>query len=254
MAFPNFKNKHSKEAVFSPKDFLEYSKSRNENHRFKLPKNFIFCFSKGFLNHLILHHRAYKAGDSEPQIYLFKNNKNLGIVTDFGIGSPATVTVMEELIAAGVKNFVIAGTAGTIQKDIKIGDIVVCDRAIRDEGTSHHYVKLSKYAYASKGLVNKIKNSLDKMERKYFIGTSLTTDAPYRETVAEVKKYQREGVATTEMEASAVFSVAKYRKVKAAAMFTVSDSLAELKWNPKFHLSDNNWEILFRAAKNALLK
>jgi len=253
MVFPNFKNKHSREAVFSPKDFLKYSKSRNEHHRFKFPKNFVFCFSRRrFLNHLILHHGAYKAGNAEPQIYLFKKNKNLGIVTDFGIGAPATITVMEELIAAGAKNFIIAGTAGTIRKDVKIGDIVVCDRAIRDEGTSYHYMRPSKYAYASKDLVNKIKKSLDKMKRKYFVGTSLTTDAPYRETVAETIKYQKEGVATTEMEASAVFAVAKYRKVKAAAIFTVSDSLAELKWNPKFHLADDNWEILFWVAKTAL--
>jgi len=51
------------------------------------------------------------------------------------------------------------------------------------------------------------------------------------------------------MEASALFAVAKYRNVDIAAIFSISDSLAELKWKPKFHLSEKNWEILFQAAK-----
>ena len=55
------------------------------------------------------------------------------------------------------------------------------------------------------------------------------------------------------MEASALFSVAQFRKADIGAIFTVSDSLAELKWKPKFHLSDKNWKILFETAKEALL-
>jgi len=255
MAFPNFKNKHGKEAVFSPKDFLKYNKSRGKHPKFKFPNNLIFCFSRRLLKHIVSNHGAYQAEEFKPSLYLFRGkNKNLGVVGNFGIGAPGTATVMEEMIAAGAKNFILIGEAGTIQKNIKIGSIVVCERAIRDEGTSHHYLKPSKYSHASADLVNKIKKSLNNIGKEYVVGTSWTIDAPYRETVAEARKYQKEGVATVEMEASAVFAVAKYRKVKAAAIFTVSDSLAELKWEPKFHLSNKNWEILFQAAKNALLK
>ena len=91
---------------------------------------------------------------------------------------------------------------------------MVCEKAIRDEGTSHHYLKPSKYAYASKDMTQKIKNSLDKFKQKYFVGTSWTIDAPYRETVAEATQYQKEGVATVEMEASALFAVSQYRNVE----------------------------------------
>ena len=91
---------------------------------------------------------------------------------------------MEELIAFGVKKFISIGTAGTLQKDITIGSLMVCEKAIRDEGTSHHYLKPSKYAYASKEMTSKIKKSLDKFKQKYFVGTSWTIDAPYREAIA----------------------------------------------------------------------
>jgi purine-nucleoside phosphorylase len=91
---------------------------------------------------------------------------------------------------------------------------------------------------------------------KYFVGTSWTIDAPYRETVAEAKQYQKEGVATVDMEASALFAVAKYRKVELGSIFTISDSLAELEWKPKFHLNKTKkgLETLYKVAVDVLLK
>ena len=69
-----------------------------------------------------------------------------------------------------------------------------------------------------------------------------------------MRQYQEEGVATVEMEASALFAVARYRNVELGAIFTISDSLAELEWNPKFHLkkTKEGLEILYKAAVDAL--
>ena len=76
-----------------------------------------------------------------------------------------------------------------------------------------------------------------------------------RETVAEARHYQAEGVATVEMEASALFAVAAFRGVEMGAMFTVSDSLASLKWKPEFHseLTQKGLETIYRAAVHALM-
>ena len=131
---------------------------------------------------------------------------------------------------------------------------MVCEKAIRDEGTSHHYIKPSKYAYPSKRITEEIKTALKRLSYKYFTGTTWTIDAPYRETVAEVKRYQKEGVATVEMEASALFAIAKYRHAELGAMFTISDSLAELEWKPEFHSKQTSegLEILYKAALSVL--
>jgi len=186
---------------------------------------------------------------------LLKDSKNqIAVTTRFGIGSPMIASHMEELIAFGVKKFLIIGSAGSLQKNLKVGNIIVCDKAIRDEGTSHHYFKSGKYAYASKSLVKKAEEVLKKSKIKYTKGASWTIDAPYRETVAEVKKYQKEGVLTVEMEASAAFAVAKYRGVEAGAIFTVSDYLGELDWKPKFHLTAKYLKKLFKVAKEVLAK
>lgn len=205
---------------------------------------------------ILENHKTTKVEGFNAEMYLLDKTKGkVAIIGKFGIGSPIAVSLLEELIAFGVKKFISIGTAGTLQKDIAIGDLMVCEKAIRDEGTSHHYLKHSKYAYASKKMTNKIKKSLDKFKQKYFVGTTWTIDAPYRETIAEVTQYQKEVVATVEMEASALFAVAQYRNVELGAMFTISDSLAELKWNPKFHFkkTKTGLEILYKVSVDALL-
>jgi uridine phosphorylase len=168
----------------------------------------------------------------------------------FGIGSPVAVIAMEELIAYGVKEFISIGTAGSLQQDVNIGDIVLCERAIRDEGSSHHYLPLGKYSYPDESFTRKFGSSLKANAVNFRLGTSWTIDSPYRETVAEAKHYQAEGVITVEMEASALFAVAAYRKIPIASAFTISDSLADLKWRPEFHSeqTQSGLEKLYQSA------
>ena len=99
-----------------------------------------------------------------------------------------------------------------------------------------------------------LKSTLDKIGKRYSIGTSWTVDAIYRETIEEVRKYQKEGVLTVEMEAAALFAVAKYRKVQLVSAFAISDSLSDLKWNPMFHheKTAEGLKTLFDAAVTVL--
>lgn len=255
MTFPNLRNKHSKDALIEPKEFMNYLKKIGKYPKFKAPEGMIFCYQRTLLKHIIENHEVTKAEGFYGDIYLLKETEDkIAVIGNFGIGAPIAVTLLEELIAFGVKKFMSIGTAGTLQKDIEIGDLMICERAIRDEGTSHHYLKRSKYAYASKEMTEKIKNVLEKNKIKYFIGTSWTIDAPYRETIAEAKKYQKEGVATVEMEAAALFAAAQYRKVEMGALFTISDSLAELEWKPKFHSekTEKGLEQIYIIARDVL--
>jgi len=256
MAFPNFENKHANDSMFSPSDFLEYRKTKGKHDKFDPPEGVIFCYSRKLMKYILKRHKVRKVQMPPGEMYLINETKNkIAIIGNFGIGAPVVAAILEELIALGVKKFISIGTAGTLQKNLKIGDLIVCEKAIRDEGTSHHYLKASKYAYASKKMTERIKKSLDNLGQKYFLGTSWTIDAPYRETVAEAKQYQKEGVATVEMEASALFAVAKYRKVEMGAIFTVSDSLAELQWSPNFGSKKTKGGLknLYKAALATLL-
>lgn len=257
MRFPNFKNKHLEESMISPSEFMDYQKEQGTYPKFKKPEGVIFCYQNRLMKYVLENHKTTKVDGFYGEMYLLDETEGkIAIIGRFGIGSPVAVTLLEELIAFGIKKFISVGTAGTLQKDIEIGSLMLCNRAIRDEGTSHHYIETSKYAYASKKITDNLKKFLDKLDQKYFVGTSWTIDAPYRETVAEARQYQADGVATVEMEASALFVVAEYREVDLGAMFTISDSLAELEWKPKFHSKKTiqGLETLYKVSINALLE
>jgi len=255
MVFQNFKNKHAGDSVFSPEDFVNYLKKTHSDRIFIPPENVILCYSKTPLEYVKEQYRVSREERFTGEMYLFGETGNtVGILGNFGIGAPIVVTIVEELIALGVKRFISIGMAGTLQKSFDFGEVIVCEKAIRDEGTSYHYLEAGKYAYASGEVTDRIKWVLDRQGQKYVVGTSWTIDAPYRETVAEAKQYQEEGVTTVEMEASALFAVAQYRSVQMGAIFTVSDSLAELQWSPEFHSEKTRagMEIITRAAIEAL--
>ncbi len=254
MSFPNFKNKHKEDALITPQKFLEYRKKLGKFSKFKPPKGVIFCYSNELLDYIIKNHEIRKVGGFYGEFYLLKETEDqIGVLGNFGFGAPVVVILMEELIAFGVKKFLSVGIAGSLQKHLRVGSIIVCNKAIRDEGASHHYLEPSKHSYASKTLVKKIEETLSKFGLEYVVGTTWTIDAPYRETVVEVKKYQKEGVLTVDMEASAIFAVAEYRNVEVGAIFAISDYLAELEWTPKFHVSTKYLEKLFQVAKEVLL-
>jgi len=255
MVFPNFKDKQDNDSFFSPVDFVEYKKKMGHYDDFTPPESVILCYCRSIMDYVRNNLKITTVrGVSGELLLLGETGNRIGISGNFGFGAPVVTTVVEELIAFGITNFISIGLAGTLQKDHKAGDIIVCDKAIRDEGTSYHYLKPSKYAYASEEMTERIIKVLEEQGQKYFTGTSWTIDTPYRETVAEAKQYQEEGVATVEMEASALFAVAQYRGARMGAMFTVSDSLAELEWSPEFHFEEtrNGLETLCRVAIQTL--
>ncbi|WP_287583568.1 nucleoside phosphorylase [Candidatus Borrarchaeum sp.] len=254
MSFPNLKNKHKEAALLTPQKYLDYLKKRGKYPDYKPPKGVILLFQKELLEYIIKNHEIVKVRGFHGDFYLLKETDNrIGVLGNFGWGAPVVVILLEQLIAFGVKEFISVGIAGSLQKDLRVGNIIICDKAIRDEGVSHHYIKSSKYSFASKTLTKKIEEALTRFNLEYSVGTTWTIDTPYRETITEVKQYQKEGVLTVDMEASAIFSVAEYRGVEAGSIFTISDYLAELEWELKFHLTKDHLETLFQVAKEVLL-
>jgi len=234
MTFPNTKDKHLYDPFFSPDDYIKYIRENNLLPDFKIPKGVLFVYSKKLQDKIIGSNEVEKIDLFKGDFFILKDS-GIGVL-NIGIGAPAIVTAMEELIALGTSKFFSIGTAGGLQKSLKLADIIVCDKAIRDEGVSHHYLEPSKYIETSENLTNIFCNELDKQGLEFKKGSTWTIDAPYRETVQELKEYQAEGVMTVDMEASALASVAKLRKVEFATAFVVSDLLGELVWNPQFKI------------------
>lgn len=173
-----------------------------------------------------------------------------------GFGAPTAVMALEELVALGVKRFVNFGAAGGLQQDMSVGDIVVCERAIRDEGTSDHYIPNEEYSSSCPELTESLCAAIDRKGIPYRKGTTWTTDAPYRETVEKVQRHCSDGVATVEMEASALFAVGAYRGASVSSVFAISDILSEGAWKQGYY-SEEKLEALkniFEAALESIAK
>lgn len=227
MSYPNVPNKQLAKALFSPDEYIKYAKWNTKS----FPKKIIITYQTSTLNYF---RRKFRGKYARFKIDGFDNvytMGSIGFVKMDGIGAPHAVTFFEELIALGAKEFINIGSAGGLIDN----GVFVCTKAVRDEGTSHHYMKSGLYAYPDKELTNRLKETLNKREVVYHTGPSWTIDAPYRETIKEIKHYKKLGVKTVEMEASALFVVAKVRKVKIASVFVVSDVIGNKKWNPQFH-------------------
>lgn len=237
MTFPNFAGKHAHDAFFHPQDYIAYLRRQQFLPDLQMPQSIIFCYQSQLLQRITAQEETERVEAVPNEFYLLKSTKGkVGIYGGFGIGAPAATTFLEVFIALGVRTFVSIGIAGTLQPTVRVGDIIVCNRAIRDEGVSYHYLEAAKYASPSQRLTALLVQALEQAGHIPIQGTTWTIDTPYRETIAEVRQYQQEGVMTVEMEAAALFAVAQYRGVDLAAAFVISDSLAELVWNPQFEV------------------
>jgi uridine phosphorylase len=174
----------------------------------------------------------------------YTTRKGSMLLSMLPIGAPITAIVTEELGALGAREFLILGMAGGLAPALRPGDLVLCTKAVRDEGTSHHYLRGSIYVRPSDELMARIKNIIGTLGFKFAVGPTWTIDAPYMETGGEVAHYRKAGVLTVEMEAAALFAVAKKRRYKAAAVFAISDTLTDKGWSGFSRDVDNSFSKL----------
>src|SRR3990172_385626 len=142
-------------------------------------------------------------------------------------GAPATVSTMEVMIACGAKTFLVVGAAGSLQPDLPIGSVILPTTAIREEGTSHHYLPPEAPAAATAGLVDALRGAWRRDDLEPRAGLHWTTDAPYREHKEKIAAYRQRGVLAVDMEVSALYAVAQHRGVGCAAILAISDELYE---------------------------
>ena len=171
-----------------------------------------------------------------------------------GVGAPLAVAAIEETIARGARRFVAVGGAGALLPDLVLGHAVVVDGAVRDEGTSFHYLPEGREVEADPAGVALLQQVLDARDIPYVTGKAWSTDGLYRETPARVARRRDEGCAVVEMEASAFIAVARHRKLKMAHLLYAGDSLAGDEWDHRGWHEASVRRDLFEAAADAVLR
>ncbi len=144
-----------------------------------------------------------------------------------GIGSPSAAIAAEELSAVGVETLIRVGTTGALQSGIEIGDMVVATGAAKDEGTTKRYESPTVPAVPDYDVLSALVDAARRNDEDIHVGPIATDDAFYAETEEYVADWEAAGLLAVEMEAAALFTVARRHGMRAGAICTVDGNLVE---------------------------
>lgn len=168
-------------------------------------------------------------GENPVLVYRFIDSDIL--ITLGYVGCPACAGNLDLFNAMGVTKVMFCGGGGVLDKNIEVGQILVVDGAIRDEGFSYHYVEPSRYIYTNSEVTDKIIRYLEKNSISYIRGLTWTTDAIFRETSDRITRRKDEGAKIVEMEQAGCIAVSQFRDFAYGALIYGGDDVSQDEWS-----------------------
>ena len=148
-----------------------------------------------------------------------------------GTGAPTAVTMLELVIAGGAETVVAVGGAGALVDEMALGNVVIPSTAVRDEGTSFHYLPADRSIDLDPSISGKLDAFLSDRDVPHRLAPVWTTDGLFRETPDRVKQRRDEGCVLVDMECSALAAVCQFRGVDFGQFLYAGDSLASEDWD-----------------------
>lgn len=203
-----------------------------------VPEHCVVCFFQEVITRLCQEGRAREVTCQRSEmgthpVYEMEVDGRRLTVFHPGVGAPMAAALLEEAIARGCRKFIVCGGAGVLDRAIAAGHIIVPRAAVRDEGTSYHYLPPGREVNASPEGIAAIEKVLKEHHCPYILAKTWTTDAFYRETQAKVRLRKAEGCLTVEMEAAALFAVAQFRGVVLAQILYGGDDVSGIEWDSR---------------------
>lgn len=215
-------------AVINPSDVTKKLK------KFEYNKLIITFFGEALQkmidNHLV---EPYITIDGENPFTVYKFVDKDILILHGQVGCPACAGNLDLLSALGINKVMFCGGGGVLDKDIKVGQILVVEGAIRDEGFSYHYIEPSRYIYVDTKVNDKIIKYLSDNQVPYIKGLVWTTDAIFRETKDKVALRKAEGAKIVEMEQAGCIAVAKFRGFDYGALIYGGDDVSSDIWDDR---------------------
>ena len=146
------------------------------------------------------------------------------------VGAPACVAGFEEIVAMGARKFVLFGSCGVLDDERVKDNLILPVSAVRDEGTSYHYIAPSPEIEADPHSVRIAETVLASCGYPYIKGKTWTSDAIYRETLPLIQERRQEGCLVVEMECASMLAVAKYRHIPFIQFLYGADNLSSDTW------------------------
>lgn len=226
---PLLEHDSSEAPVFTAANLLEAARIRKGLPKVSVPAGCLLDFDGELVQHLAATGRA-REDSAWPCFHtrLFRwraGNAEYGVVGGT-IGAPFAVLVAEELFALGCRALVSMSSAGLVAEGLAPPFFLLVERALRDEGTSCHYIRPARYSEADPSLVAAVRKRIALLPVSVHTGPSWTTDAPFRETERLVASRRTEGIVSVEMEAAALLALGKALDKPMVCLAHVTNTMA----------------------------
>ena len=169
-------------------------------------------------------------GENPVTVYRFQEAPD-ALITLGQVGCPACAGNLDLFNAMGIERVMFCGGGGVLDAGIEVGQILVVDGAIRDEGFSYQYLPPSRVVYADEAVNDKIVRYLEENGVSFLRGLTWTTDAIFRETEDRIRRRRAEGALIVEMEQAGCLAVAKFRGFRYGALIYGGDDLTGEDWS-----------------------
>ncbi len=212
----------------------------HENLKLSLPRKAVFAFLDEYIEKYAHLHDGVRVGEftSETKdypIYIVKYNGEDVCLCQAPVGAASAVQILEWLIGYGVREIITGGCCGALT-DFDENVFIIPYKALRDEGTSYHYMKPSRFIEINKVALKAIENTFYEHKIPYREVITWTTDGFYRETKEKVTYRKQEGCEVVEMECSALAACASFRNVIWGCILFTADTLADVE-----NYDERNW-------------
>lgn len=233
-AFPILEFDDDKNAKINPTHLMERGFEYN-----KLVITFFPEVINKLLDEQMIDNYYYIGGENPIQVYKYTDGSNVLIVLG-QVGCPACGGNLDLFNAMGITKVMFCGGGGVLDKNIEVGQLLLVEGAIRDEGFSYHYLEAGRIVEANKKVNAKVETYLVENNIPYLKGLVWTTDAIFRETNEKIALRKNEGAKIVEMEQSGCLAVAKFRNFDYAALIYGGDDCESEEWSNRDWKSRND--------------
>jgi uridine phosphorylase len=230
---PILTHKHYEEPyIFTPENLLREARRQKSIALGTIPKVCLLDPDGDLVQHLITTGQA----EVDPywacyhtQLYDFRyKDIDFGIV-GCAVGASFAVLVAEEMFASGCELLISITSAGQIVNIAQPPYFFIIENALRDEGTSYHYLPPSTYSAINPILKSELKRIFQPFEASILFGSSWTTDGPFRETEAGIHFAQLEGILGVEMEAAALYAFSQARNKPVICIAQITNQMGQIE-------------------------
>jgi uridine phosphorylase len=224
-------NKHyNEQSVFLPENLLREARRQKNKQECKVPEICLLEPDGDLAQYLLRHGKATKCecwACYHSYLYTFElDGVQIGIVPCI-VGSSYAVLVAEQLFVSGCNLLISVTSAGIINQPDNSKRFGLITDAIRDEGTSYHYLPPDQPAKLNSALLQTLTPSLNQKDCPFFKASSWTTDAPYRETQTAIDNWKQLNIICVEMEAAALYALAEVKNYDILCFAHLTNSMAQ---------------------------